>query len=63
MASGGSIDWIKGDQNTGLVYCYELRDKGSFGFSLPASQILPTAMETLDSIVVMLAEGAKMGYH
>lgn len=63
IASGGSIDWIKGEKNTGLVYCYELRDLGTNGFTLPASQIIPTGQETLDSIVVMLAEGANLGYH
>lgn len=63
IASGGSIDWIKGEKNTGLVYCYELRDTGTHGFVLPADQIIPTGQETLDSIVVMLAEGAKLGYH
>lgn len=63
IASGGSIDWIKGEKDTGLVYCYELRDLGSNGFTLPANQIIPTGQETLDSIVTMLAEGAKLGYH
>lgn len=63
IASGGSIDWIAGEKDTGLVYCYELRDLGSNGFVLPASQIIPTGQETLDSIVVMLAEGHNLGYH
>lgn len=63
IASGGSIDWIKGVKDTGIVYCYELRDTGSNGFTLPAAQIIPTGQETLDSIVVMLAEGARLGYH
>ncbi|XP_055682668.1 zinc carboxypeptidase-like [Lutzomyia longipalpis] len=63
IASGGSIDWIKGAKGTGLVYCYELRDTGRYGFSLPANQIRPTGQETLDSLVVILREGANMGYH
>ncbi|XP_059616591.1 zinc carboxypeptidase-like [Phlebotomus argentipes] len=63
IASGGSIDWVKGVKGTGLVYCYELRDTGRYGFSLPANQIRPTGQETLDSIVVILREGANKGYH
>ena len=63
VASGGSIDWVKGTHRTALAYCYELRDTGRYGFLLPPNQIIPTAEETLDSIIVMLAEGKKQGYH
>lgn len=63
VASGGSIDWVKGVLRTPLVYAYELRDLGRFGFVLPPEQIIPTAEETLDSIIVILEEGANYGYH
>ncbi|XP_053678721.1 uncharacterized protein LOC128729091 [Anopheles nili] len=63
VASGGSIDWVKGVLRTPLVYAYELRDLGRFGFVLPPDQIIPTAEETLDSIIVILEEGANYGYH
>uniref|UniRef100_A0AAG5DJS0 Zinc carboxypeptidase A 1 n=1 Tax=Anopheles atroparvus TaxID=41427 RepID=A0AAG5DJS0_ANOAO len=63
VASGGSIDWVKGVLRTPLVYAYELRDLGRYGFVLPPDQIIPTAEETLDSIIVILEEGAAYGYH
>uniref|UniRef100_A0A182LX23 Peptidase M14 domain-containing protein n=1 Tax=Anopheles culicifacies TaxID=139723 RepID=A0A182LX23_9DIPT len=63
VASGGSVDWVKGVLRTPLVYAYELRDLGQFGFVLPPEQIIPTAEETLDSIIVILEEGANYGYH
>lgn len=62
VASGGSIDWIRGDQDTQLAYCYELRDTGAYGFLLPANQIIPTGEETLDSFVALLAEAETLGY-
>ncbi|XP_035901544.1 zinc carboxypeptidase-like [Anopheles stephensi] len=63
VASGGSIDWVKGVHQIPLVYAYELRDLGQYGFVLPPEQIIPTAEETLDSIIVILEEGANYGYH
>ncbi|XP_058126454.1 zinc carboxypeptidase A 1-like [Anopheles coustani] len=63
VASGGSIDWVKGVLRTPLVYCYELRDLGRYGFVLPPDQIIPTAEETLDSIIVILEEGQAAGIH
>jgi len=44
--SGGSSDWTYG--KLGLVYSYalELRDRGQYGFLLPAWQIIPTGRET-----------------
>ncbi|GAB0086191.1 hypothetical protein DMENIID0001_001960 [Sergentomyia squamirostris] len=63
IATGGSIDWAAGAKGTGLVYAYELRDTGTHGFSLPANQIRPTGQETMDSLIVILREGANLGYH
>ncbi|KAF2368759.1 Peptidase M14 carboxypeptidase A [Trinorchestia longiramus] len=44
-AAGGSDDWVS---SLGVPYSFtlELRDTGSKGFILPASQILPTVKET-----------------
>jgi hypothetical protein len=53
-ASGGSIDWVRGTLDTPYPYVWELRDTGRFGFLLPASQIIDTAEETLNSIIVIL---------
>ncbi|XP_055627088.1 zinc carboxypeptidase-like [Toxorhynchites rutilus septentrionalis] len=63
IASGGSIDWVKGVHRTPLVYVYELRDTGRHGFVLPADQIIPNSEETLDSILVILEEGQKRELH
>jgi len=45
-ASGGAIDWSHGDQGV-FAFTTEVRDTGKFGFILPASQIIPTAEESL----------------
>lgn len=45
-----------------VVYTYELRDNGRYGFLLPASQIIPTAEETLDSLVGLFEEAKIRGY-
>ncbi|KAG5308073.1 CBPA1 carboxypeptidase, partial [Acromyrmex insinuator] len=54
VASGNTVDWIKGIYNKSIVYTYELRDKYQYGFLLPPEQIIPTGQETLDSIIAML---------
>ncbi|XP_034947534.1 zinc carboxypeptidase-like [Chelonus insularis] len=51
VASGSSMDWVKGTFKIPITYTYELRDKGRYGFLLPPSQIIPTGEETLDSLV------------
>ncbi|XP_055527853.1 uncharacterized protein LOC129720401 [Wyeomyia smithii] len=63
VASGGSIDWIKGVYQTPIVFAYELRDTGTYGFVLPPEQIIPNSEETLDSIIVILEEGKNRGIH
>lgn len=46
VGSGFALDWVY--SNAGVVHSYlaELRDKGYYGFLLPADQIIPTSMET-----------------
>ncbi|XP_076248692.1 zinc carboxypeptidase A 1 [Calliopsis andreniformis] len=62
VASGGSMDWVRGTYKTPITFTYELRDTGRYGFILPASQIIPTAEETLESLVAMFQQAAKLGY-
>ncbi|HNO79020.1 MAG TPA: M14 family zinc carboxypeptidase [Phycisphaerae bacterium] len=51
-ASGGSLDWTYGERKV-LSYSFELRDTGSFGFLLPASQIVANNEEILPAIMHM----------
>ncbi|XP_043283994.1 carboxypeptidase B-like [Venturia canescens] len=44
--SGASDDWAKGVAGIKYSYTLELRDRGTYGFLLPATQIIPTARET-----------------
>ncbi|XP_011160936.1 zinc carboxypeptidase [Solenopsis invicta] len=62
VASGGSMDWVKGTYGTPITYTYELRDTGRHGFLLPPNQIIPTGEETLDSLVAMFKEAKARGY-
>lgn len=57
VATGSSGDWVKGNFKVPIVFTYELRDSGQYGFILPAEQIIPTGEETLDSLVTILVEG------
>ncbi|XP_076285065.1 carboxypeptidase B [Lasioglossum baleicum] len=43
--SGASDDWAKGVAGIKYAYTVELRDRGTYGFLLPATQIMPTARE------------------
>ncbi|XP_053111689.1 carboxypeptidase A1-like [Hemicordylus capensis] len=45
QADGTTIDWSY-DNGVKYSYTFELRDKGRYGFILPADQIIPTAEET-----------------
>ncbi|KAJ3662738.1 hypothetical protein Zmor_007069 [Zophobas morio] len=60
VASGGSMDWVKGTFGTPITYTYELRDKGTYGFILPPDQILPCAEETFDSLITIFEEFDKL---
>ncbi|XP_073824116.1 zinc carboxypeptidase A 1-like [Musca autumnalis] len=62
-ASGASVDWAYENVGTKMSFCYELRpSSSSVGFKLPASQIIPTGEETVDSITAMVQEVQKLGY-
>lgn len=49
-ASGTSVDYAYGQHGV-LAMTYELRDRGQFGFLLPAEQIIPTCEEVYPSLL------------
>lgn len=54
--SGGSKDYTYGALKIKYSFALELRDKGRYGFLLPANQIVPTAMEIFEGIKAMTRE-------
>lgn len=62
LASGSSIDWVKSTLKLPITFEYELRDRGNYGFLLPADQIIPNGQEVLDSILTIFREASKLGY-
>ncbi|KYN04096.1 PREDICTED: zinc carboxypeptidase-like [Cyphomyrmex costatus] len=63
IATGSSMDYVKGTFGTPIAYTYELRDTGRYGFLLPPAQIIPTGEEVVDSLVAMSKEAAARGYY
>lgn len=55
-ASGNSVDYARAVAGITSSYTIELRDTGSYGFQLPASQIVPSGVETT-SFFMSLANG------
>jgi len=56
VASGGSGDWAHGVLNVDLTFTFELRDKGAYGFILPANQILPSCYEFEDGLASIIED-------
>jgi len=54
--TGGTMDWVTNTLGVTYSYGLELRDKGRYGFMLPANQIIPTGVETFAAIKTMVAE-------
>jgi len=54
--SGGSKDYTYGALKIKYSFALELRDRGSYGFLLPANQIVPTGIETFEGIKAMARE-------
>ncbi|POS74929.1 carboxypeptidase A4 [Diaporthe helianthi] len=52
--TGSSVDYVDNTGNATYSYTYELRDRGTYGFVLPANQITPTAVETWAGVLAML---------
>lgn len=51
--SGSSFDWVKGVADIPIVYLFELRDVGEFGFLLPKEQIIPNNEEIMACLIEM----------
>ncbi|CAB3387113.1 Hypothetical predicted protein, partial [Cloeon dipterum] len=60
-ASGGADDWAKGGPRVKYTYTIELRDRGRFGFLLPANYIVPTGKEAFAAIQTISEEIAATG--
>ena len=50
--SGGSVDWTYGVRDI-FSFSYELRDTGTYGFLLPAEQIIPNNEEILPALLYL----------
>jgi Zinc carboxypeptidase len=61
IASGSSLDWVKGTLGTNVTYAYEFRDEGRYGFSLPANQIIDNSVEVFASLVAIMKEAKTRG--
>merc|ERR1712127_898195 len=53
LNSGASRDWSY-DTGVKLSYTIELRDNGTYGFVLPADQIIPTGQELTKALKSMI---------
>lgn len=53
------MDWIKSTHNVNLTLTFELRDTGRHKFMIPPNQIIPSALEFLDGLGVIMAEMEK----
>ncbi|NXP14386.1 CBPA1 Carboxypeptidase, partial [Thinocorus orbignyianus] len=60
-ASGATVDWTY-DQGIKYSFTFELRDTGRYGFLLPAKQIIPTAEETWEALMVIMQHAADHPY-
>jgi len=49
-ASGTSVDWTHGQRGV-FSFSFELRDTGTYGFLLPANQIIPNNEEVLPALL------------
>lgn len=56
MFAGTSDDWFKGVPRAKYSYTVELRDKGKYGFVLPASEIIPAGKDALEAIKTISIE-------
>ncbi|XP_047994434.1 uncharacterized protein LOC125232718 [Leguminivora glycinivorella] len=61
--SGSSFDWVKGVVNVPIVYLFELRDVGLYGFLLPPEDIIPNNEEIMDAFLEMDRVTRQLGYY
>jgi len=59
IASGGADDWAYGSAGIKYSHTLELRDTGSYGFQLPASQIVVTSEETTLGVIAFAKDLAQ----
>ncbi|XP_037038856.1 zinc carboxypeptidase-like [Bradysia coprophila] len=59
--SGTSVDFAYDEFGIKLAYTFEFRDRGTYGFVLPANQIIPNGLEILDGLIAMVAESQLRG--
>ncbi|CAH2094779.1 unnamed protein product [Euphydryas editha] len=60
-ATGSIADWVKHRFNSPLVATYLLRDTGTWGYTLPVNQVLPSCEETFDSVMALVREAKFVG--
>ncbi|XP_072929534.1 uncharacterized protein [Epargyreus clarus] len=60
--SGSSFDWVKGGAHVPIVYLFELRDVGEYGFLLPPHLIVPNNEEIVAALVEMDKVTRSLGY-
>lgn len=53
-ATGNSVDYANDVVGADYVFTAELRDKGDYGFVLPANQILPSGQEAYAGVRYLL---------
>lgn len=51
---GSAIDWTYSTARIKWSFSFELRDGGTYGFLLPADQIIPSGQETGQALIYML---------
>ena len=56
LSSGTLHDYVYGSLRVKYAFAVELRDKGHYGFLLPASLIEPTARELFEGLKAMVLE-------
>ncbi|XP_046971373.1 zinc carboxypeptidase-like [Vanessa cardui] len=61
--SGSSFDWVKGVGDIPIVYLFELRDVGEYGFLLPPEQIIPNNEEIMACLVEMDRTTRELRYY
>lgn len=61
QASGSTVDWTY-EHGIKYSYTFELRDTGTYGFLLPAKQIIPTAEETWLALMALMDHTYKNPY-
>lgn len=59
--SGTSVDWAYAQRNINVAYTFEFRDRGTYGFVLPADQIIPNGEEILEGMIALVAESRVQG--